>query len=96
MARTYKRKRLRANPDKRMAAAVQLREEGLSLRQIADRLACSHDTVWRDLARWDAAHATNVSDLPVRKSPHGGHFLTAESDSDPSNIVSMSDRRKQA
>jgi IS30 family transposase len=78
-----------------MAAAVRLRDEGLSLRQIAERLACSHDTVWRDLARWDAARS-NVSDLPVRKSPRRGQFLTAESDSEPANVVAINDRRKQA
>ena len=93
MARKYKRKRPR-NPDRRMAAAVRLRAQGLSLRQIAERLSCSHDTVWRDLARWDIAHeASNVSDLPVRKSPPGGQFLTGESDSQPTNVVSLSERK---
>lgn len=91
MARTYKRKRPR-NPDRRMTAAARLRAEGLSLRQIAAELACSHDTVWRDLARWDAAHPANVSDLPVRKLPRGGEFLTGESDSEPTNIIEL--RRK--
>lgn len=95
--RNYKRKPGRVNPDKRMARAVDLRAEGLSLRQIAERLSCSHDTIWRDLARWDAAHATsNVSEIPVRNSPQRGHFLTAESDSEPPNVISLSDRRKRA
>ncbi len=84
--RNYKRKRPR-NPGKRMAAAVRLRAQGLSLRQIADRLAVSHDTVWRDLAKWDTAHA-NVSEMPVRKTPPGGENLTAESDSE-TNVINL-------
>lgn len=91
--RNYKRKHTR-NPDKRMEAVVRLRAQGLSLRQIAAELACSHDTVWRDLGRWDAAHAaSNVSDLPVRKSPLWGQNLTPESDAEPSNVVSLGERK---
>jgi DNA invertase Pin-like site-specific DNA recombinase len=96
--RTYKRKRLRVDPDKRMAAAVGLRDEGLSLRQTAERLACSYQTVARDLQRWEQANANVVplSHSAVTKSPHGGQFVTPECDSGGTNIVSMSDRRKQA
>lgn len=90
--RKYKKRPKRRNPDRRMAAAVRLRAEGMSLRQIAKELACSHDTVWRDLARWDAAHAiANVSDFPVRNIAPGVTNLTDESDS-PTNIVEL--RRK--
>lgn len=65
----------------RMLRAVRLRAQGLSLRQIAAIQDVSHDTVWRDLRKWDAQHA-NVSDLTVRKTPPGGGNLTAASDSD--------------
>jgi DNA invertase Pin-like site-specific DNA recombinase len=65
--RTYKRKRVGVwrNKDKRMAAAVRLRAEGLSLRQIADQLAIGLGTVHRDLARWEREHS-NVTLLPFQ------------------------------
>ena len=48
--RTYKRK-LTLDKDRRMAVAVRLTAEGLSLREIAGRLTVSHMTITRDLAR---------------------------------------------
>jgi hypothetical protein len=91
--RNYKRKPGRVNPDKRMVRAAELRAEGLSLRQIAGRLSCSHDTIWRDLMRWNAC---NVSEMPVRNSPQRGENLTPESDTDDPNVISLSDRRRYA
>ena len=41
--------------DKRMRMAVKLRQQGLSLRKIADRLVVDKRTIQRDLARWEAA-----------------------------------------
>jgi hypothetical protein len=95
--RKYKRKHAR-NPDKRMAAAVRLRAHGLSLRKIAEALACSYQTVANDLARWERERSNVVllSNSAVKNSPHGGGNLTPEFDSEPTNIVSMNDRRKQA
>lgn len=95
--RTYKRKHAR-NPDKRMAAAVRLRTEGLSLRQIAKELACSEGTVRNDLARW-ARERPNVAAL-VRKtaaqnSPRGAE-ITQPDYAPESNIISISDRRMHA
>ena len=55
----------RWNPDKRMAAAVRLRAEELSLRQIAERLVCSEGTVRNDLKRWQRDHPNAV---PLRKA----------------------------
>ena len=96
--RNYKRKPGRGNPDKRMARVAELRAEGLSLRQIAERLACSYMTAKRDLDRWDREHANVVplSHPPVTKSPHGGQFVTPECDSADPNVISLSDRRKLA
>jgi hypothetical protein len=73
-----------------MAAAVGLRAEGLSLRQIGDRLACSHQTVVRDLARWDQEHQNVVplSHLPVTNSPRGGEDVTPECDTQ-SNVIEL-------
>lgn len=87
MARTYvPKKRRRLTPkqrDNRMRRAVELRTAGLSLRQIAERLAASHQTVANDLARWDRERS-NVAPLTVKqdrqKLPPTGRNLTAEFD----------------
>jgi transposase len=78
--RNYKRKR---NPRGRMLRAVELRAGGKSLRQIAKELDCHHDTVWRDLKKWDAENANviQLSDSPVGKMPPRGENPTPESDS---------------
>jgi hypothetical protein len=90
--RTYKRKPGRVNPDKRMARAVDLRAEGLSLRQIAERLSCSFSTVRNDLARWEQEHA-NVVQLcktSVQNAPPGGEECTPELHStEPSNVIEL-------
>lgn len=41
------------NPDKRMARAVELRQQGWSLRRIGTELAVSAQTIQRDLLRWE-------------------------------------------
>jgi hypothetical protein len=96
--RNYKRKPGRVNPDKRMARAVELHTEGLSLRQIAERLACSYQTVANDLARWERSRPNVVplSKTTVKNSPHGGKDLTPGFDSEPTNVVAINDRRKRA
>lgn len=80
MARHYRRKR---DPRARMFRAARLRTEGKSLRQIAAEMEVSHDTVWRDLKKWDAEQAkvTRLSDHAVRKTPPRGENLTPQSDS---------------
>ena len=85
MVRHYKRKR---NPRGRMLRAVELRDAGKSLRQIAGELEVHHDTVWRDLKKWDAEHAnvTRLSDRTVGKMPPGGENPTVRSDSAASVI----------
>lgn len=49
----------------RMARAVRLHADGLSLRQIAERLMCSEGTVRNDLKRWQREHPNAV---PLRKA----------------------------
>lgn len=77
MVRKYVRKRPRQwrDKDKRMEAAVRLRAAGKSLREIGAALAVNHETVRRDLARWDAQQASaapaNVIQLSQRL-PHPG------------------------
>lgn len=97
--RTYKRKPGRVNPDKRMIRAAELRAEGLSLRQIAERLACTHTTTRRDLERWDRQNA-NVVPLVEHSAgtftPPRGRDVPAECSSGDSNVIAISDRRKQA
>lgn len=98
MVRNYKRKPGRVSPDRRMARAVDLRAEGLSLRQIAERLSCSFSTVRNDLDRWEREHE-NVVPLcktTVQNTPPGGEKCTPELHSEPTNIVSLTDRRKRA
>jgi hypothetical protein len=46
----------------RQAEAAQFRDEGLSLRKIAERLGVNEKTIRNDLARWDAERA-NVAEL---------------------------------
>jgi hypothetical protein len=86
--RNYKRKR---NPRGRMLRAVELRAGGKSLRQIAEELGCHHDTIWRDLKKWDAenANVVQLSDPTVGKVPPRGENPTAESDSAPGKVVSL-------
>lgn len=62
--------------DNRMRRAVELRAAGLSLRQIADKLAVDEKTVRNDLRQSEAGRG-NVT--PLRNSaaefrPHGGNF----------------------
>jgi hypothetical protein len=94
--RTYKRKRPRQwrDKDKRMVAAVRLRTQGLSLRQIAKELAVSEGTVRNDLARWEFERPANVVPL-VRKTtaqscPGGGEITHP----DYAPVASLNDRRK--
>ena len=96
--RKYKRKPGRVNPDRRMARAVELRAEGLSLRQIAERLSCSFSTVRNDLAQWEHEHANVVPlcKIAVQNPPPGGQECTPEMHSEPSNVVSFGDMRRRA
>lgn len=79
--RTYRR-RSTYRRDRR-DRAVQLRAQGLSLRQTAKILGVHHDTVWRDLRRWDeeAAKVSRLSDRPVGKVAPRGHESDTGSDS---------------
>jgi hypothetical protein len=92
--RKYKRKHAR-NPDKRMAAAVRLRAQGLSLRQIGKELACSEITVRRDLARWEQEHSnvTPLRHLPATSLPRGGGNVAPECRSEPTNVIPLSERK---
>jgi IS30 family transposase len=80
--RTYKRKRLGSRRG-RMILAADLRARGMSLRQIAAKLEVHHDTIWRDLKRWDEENRkiTKLSDRSVGKSPRTGSESDTESDS---------------
>lgn len=54
------------DPDKRMLAVVKYRQQGESLRKIADRLGVHHSTIAADLARWEQQNVDRLlSDLAV-------------------------------
>lgn len=80
----------RLDKDRRMRRVVELRAEGLSLRQIADRLVISHQTVANDLARWEQLSAS-VTALPVKSSrqevPPAGQKLTPGFDASTASVV---------
>lgn len=96
MARRYApKKRRRLTPkqrDNRMRRAVELRTAGLSLRQIADRLAASHQTVANDLGRWDRERP-NVAPLTVKderqKLPRTGRNLTTDFDAPNAEVLPL-------
>lgn len=89
--RTYRRK-LTLDKDRRMAVAVRLTAEGLSLREVSARLSVSHQTVANDLARWETARAAvplmivRLSKPAVKNLPHGGEILTPDFDRDSTVI----------
>jgi len=76
-----------------MLRAAELHAEGKSTREIGRLLGCSHDTVWRDLRKWEAEQkVTALSGHAVRKLPHGGENLTPRSDGgvlDESTVISL-------
>lgn len=79
----------------RLLRAVEMRRQGLSLRQIATALECSHGTVINDLRRWDAERP-KVVNLPGQKVTPGGEKLTTGIDrpeTDAGNVVQL--RRAQ-
>lgn len=90
--RTYKRKRPRQwrDKDKRMALAVRMRAEGKSTHQTAAELAVSHQTVMRDLARWDERQQVvqNVVQFPGPSRPARGNLDHADGpDSGPAKTT---------
>lgn len=89
--RTYKPAKPKSPRDARMKRAARLRDEGMSLRQIAAEQEVSHETVRRDLARWDDLNApdASVSHLPVTKTPPRGGNVTAECDSDAAPVIPL-------
>lgn len=70
MVRKYRPKKRPqwADKDRRMAHVVQMRGDGLSLRQIAQRLGVSVGTVHADLKRWEHERS-NVTPLPRKEEP---------------------------
>jgi transposase len=83
---TYRRKRW-GSKDRRREAAVRLRAEGMSLREIAARLKVSKDTVMRDLAV-----SSGVSFFPA-----GGRKETAyetENETPLPQVIALAERRR--
>ena len=87
--RTYKRKRW-GSKDRRREAAVRLRAEGLSLREVAARLKVSHETVRRDLA----AVTLGCLKLPPRGRDVTAN-VTADATASPlSQVIAIAERRR--
>jgi lambda repressor-like predicted transcriptional regulator len=91
--RTYK-PRPQRDRDRRMAVAVRLHAEGLTLRQIAARQSVSYQTVANDLARWDREHAAmpaaiiRLSKPTVKNVTPGATDLTPGFDSH-ANVIPL-------
>lgn len=94
MTRRYVRKRW-GSKERRIEAAVRLRGEGLSLREIAKRLKISHPTVMRDLAKWDERHE-RVVHLPGTNVPRRGENVPADVPEDVplSQVILLAERRR--
>jgi Homeodomain-like domain-containing protein len=91
--RTYK-PRPQMDKDRRMAVAVRLTAEGLSLREVAARLSVSYMTVARDLARWEQVRASmplaiiRLSRPAVTNRAPGAADVTAPCDT-PANVTPL-------
>ena len=91
--RTYK-PRPQLDKDRRMAVAVRLTAEGLSLRQIAARLSVSYMTVARDLERWEHERPNmplaiiRLSQSAVTPVAPGATNVTGACDSD-TNVIPL-------
>ena len=76
----------------RRRKAAELRAEGLSLRQTAERLGVSFKTVHRDLEEWDRAHPKPTSTTCQNQGQNDtadvrhGDFRTALSDLVPGSV----------
>ena len=75
--------------DKRMRRAVQLRQQGLSLRKIADQLAVDKRTIQRDLERWEAAEVDRLL------GHMGGAYEPSGEVKPQRNAPDLTDRRMQ-
>lgn len=86
MVRKYVRKGARPwrDKDKRMAAAVKLRAQGKSLREIGAALRVAEGTIRNDLKRWAERQSSMPSNVvPLRKSgaqsrPAGGEITQSD------------------
>lgn len=58
----------RDTKDKRMARAVRLREQGLTIRQIAEQLEASVGTVQHDLKQWGSGVRPKVTKVAFKNS----------------------------
>ena len=74
--RNYKRKHASQwrDRDRRMTLAARMRGAGMSLREIARELAVGHQTVIRDLRRWDEIGGANVVHFSGPSRPAGGNL----------------------
>lgn len=79
--------------DKRMRRAVQLRQQGLSLRQIAIQLAVTEPTIRRDLARWEGQEVDEWLRHFDASYERGGTAMTQANDA--ARKINPDDRRMQ-
>ena len=70
----------------RMERAVELRAEGLTLRQIAYKLSCHYTTVRNDLLRWDQSGAVMLK-TPVETRLPGARIQQPDSTADAAGTV---------
>lgn len=96
MVRHYQAKRTRhKNPQRRWQNAARLREQGLSLRQIAAELRVDEKTVRNDLKNWAELNAANnVTELRTKGAEFrpavGGKIPRSDSAPDAgANVISL-------
>ena len=77
--------------DKRMTRAVRLREQGLTIRQIAEQLGASVGTVQSDLKRWGSVRP-KVTKVAFRNSVQDARSAAASAQESPADLNAESEQ----
>lgn len=92
MVRTYYPKRTpHRNKEKRMMRAVEMREQGMSLRKIAAALRCDEKTVRLDLKRWaeERGNVTPLRNSAAEKCPGPGGKIPHPDSAPGADVIAL-------